>query len=94
MAQEIPFPGFQYDQAKAEAMADAIEATLSQANAAGVTVPDRLAALAIASAVTIVRSKLDRAPEVAAGRIRDYILLYVARLQEAARRTPPPAVPG
>lgn len=91
---DIPFPGFQYDQAKAEAMADAVEATLAQNPPGVITVPDRLAALAIATALTIVRSKLDRAPEVAIGRIADYTRLYVAHLQEAARRTAPPAVPG
>lgn len=94
MAQEIPFTGFAYDQVKAQAMADAIMATLAQATAAGPTVPDRLAALGIAMAIVIVQSKLDRAPEVAITRLGDYTRLVVAQLQEAARRQPPPPTPG
>lgn len=94
MSQEIPFTGFAYDERKALGMADSIMATLAIATGAGVTVPDRLAALGIAVARTILQSKLDRAPEVAITRLADYTRLVVAQLQEAARRQPPPPTPG
>lgn len=94
MSQEIPFPGSAYDAVKAQAMADAILATLAQAELAGPTTMDRLAALGIAVALTIVRSKLNRAPEVAITRLDSFIRLQVAHLHEAARLQQQPPTPG
>ncbi len=77
---EIPLEGFQVDAGKAEAMADAIDATFRQADLANPTVADKLAALGIAAALVIARSKLRSKPEVATTALAPYILAQVASL--------------
>lgn len=94
MPDEIPFSGFQYDQVKALAMADAVIECLALAKDAGATVPDRLAALGIAVARIVMQSRLQQDPEVAITRLAVYERLVVAQLQEAARRATLPPAPG
>ena len=74
----VPFEGFKYDQGHAEAMAEAIAATFSQADIFSVRTPDKLAALAIAAAQVINASKLAEDPQYAAERVRAFILAWIA----------------
>ncbi len=78
MAEPVDFPGFHYDDGKAEAMADALSATLAQARLAQVTVPDQLAALGIVAARLIVSSRLKTAPQKATQALADFTATYAA----------------
>ncbi len=80
---EIPLEGFQVDTTKAQAMADAIEAVFRQADQAGPRTPDKLAALGIAAALVILRSKLQRSPEEVARKLADYIAAQVRAIGAA-----------
>ena len=62
MPDPVEFPGFAYDDGKAEAMADALAATLAHARLAEITGPDQLAALGIAAARIIAESHLRNSP--------------------------------
>ena len=62
----IDFPGFRWDQARAEALARLLRPLLEEAEGLGVPLPDRLAALALAAAAITSRSPLSRNPEAAA----------------------------
>lgn len=83
---EVPFPGFHYDIGKADAMADAIDALLKQADATLATVPDKLAALGIVAALLITRSRLKSAPKAAA----DALAAYIESQVEALASPPSP----
>ncbi len=80
---QIPLEGFQVDTVKAQAMADAIAATFAQADIAGPRTPDKLAALGIAAALVILRSKLQRSPEEVARKLADYIVAQVRAIGAA-----------
>lgn len=80
MVTEVPFEGFAYDVGKAEAMADAIDAVFKQADLAGPSAPDKLAALGIAAALVIIRTRLKTAPKLAADRLAAYIVAQVNAL--------------
>jgi len=80
---DIPLEGFQLDTVKAQAMADAVDVVLKQADQAGPRPADKLAALGIVAALVILRSKMQRSPEDVARRLADYIVAQVRALGAA-----------
>lgn len=70
----LDLPGFRWDQARAEALARALRPALDLAESGEVPVPDRLAALALAAAAVVTRSRLARDPEAAARAIAALIV--------------------
>jgi len=63
----IDLPGFRWDQDRATALARALRPVLEAVQGTEITVPDQLAALALAAAAVLGRSRLARDPD-AAGR--------------------------
>lgn len=94
MAQAIPFDGLRYDPGGAAGVADALDAVLTQARQHGVTPATLLAALAIAGATIIARSRTGLDEAMLADAVRVYTLAVLAQQQEAARRGPQPGTPG
>jgi len=82
---DVVFEGFRVDQARAEAMADAVLATLAIASTLDVPAVDRLAALGIAAAKVIASTKLRSVPQVAAERLSAYIQAYLASRSDLGR---------
>ncbi len=87
MPEPVELPGFSYDDGKAEAMADALAATLAQARLAEVTLPDQLAALGIMAARLIATSRLKTAPGRATEAVAAFTLAWLAR-RIIPRQTP------
>jgi len=94
MAQSVPFPGFAYDDGKADTMADAILATLAQLPAGSTTLIDRLAALGIAAALTLARAEPSWPKRVLAITVGTFASAVLDAIQTAASRTPRPPTPG
>ncbi len=83
---EAEFPGFHYDSGHAEAIAQALLTVLNTARAQDTPAMDQLAALGIAAAEVLARSKLARRPEVVAGAFAVFVTTQVrARMPEEAR---------
>jgi len=75
----LDFPGFRWDLDRAEVIARALRPLLDQAHEAGVPPQDQLAALALAAALVVSRSRLARDPDAAA-RAMTALLLDAVRL--------------
>ncbi len=87
MPEPVLLPGFAYDDGKAEAMADALAATLAQARLADVTVPDQLAALGIMAARLIAGSRLRTTPQRATSAVAAFTIAWLTS------RIPPAKAP-
>ncbi len=81
-------PGLSYDAGRAQVMADAIDATLSLADQQHPTIWDKLAALAIATALQLVRHKPPLDPKETATRLANIIITQVALLGGPGPPTP------
>ena len=75
----LDFPGFRFDQARAEVIARALRPLLDQAQDAGVPAQDQLAALALVAALVVSRTGLARDPDAAA-RALSALLVDAVRL--------------
>ncbi len=87
MPEPVELPGFAYDDGKAEAMADALAATLVQARLAEVTLPDQLAALGIVTARLIAGSRLRTTPQRAVSAVAAFTIAWLTS------RIPPAKAP-
>ncbi len=78
---EIPLEGYAIDTQRAQAMADAIDVVFQQADRVGPRPSDKLAALGIAAALVILRSKLAADPAKVIASLTEYIIAQVAALK-------------